>query len=185
MDDDARRWDERYAGLVEVDRRPPEALERWAHLAAQLPTHGRCVDLACGPGAVALWLAERGLHVTALDVSPVAIDVLRSCAERAGVGERIDARVTDLDEGIPGDLRDLELIVCQRFRSPALYPALLERLNPGGLVVVTVLSAVGCERPGAFHAPPGELRAAFTSEHCDIVLEAEGGGLGHLVARRR
>jgi SAM-dependent methyltransferase len=184
--DDGRRWDERHGRTVQVDARPPEAIEHWPDLAALLPQTGRCLDLASGPGAVTLWLAEQGLEVKALDVSTVAIELLRAAARAAGVAERVDARIVDLDDGIPDDVRDVDLVVCQRFRDTALYPTLIERLRSGGIAIVTVLSIVGSTEPGPFHAPQGELLDLVGSdERCEIVRHHEGDGIAHMVVCRR
>ncbi len=142
-----------------------------------LPTSGRCVDIASGTGAVTLWLAQLGCHVTALDVSDVAIGVLEAAANASGLTTRIDARIVDLDGGLPADLVDLDLIVCQRFREPALYEAIVDLLRPGGLAVITVLSGVGVSDPGPFHAAADELPTAFgADERAEILREFEGDG---------
>lgn len=144
-----------------------------------MPTSGRALDLACGTGAQSLWLAERGLDVVALDVSPAAIDLLSQAADTAGLD--IDARVHDTDCGLPADLDDLDVIVCQRFRSVDLYGQLVSRLAEGGVLLLTVLSAVGSEG-GRFHAAAGELIDAF-GRH-DVVHHAEGDGLASIAVRR-
>jgi len=185
VDDDAERWDGRYASAPPVEARSPEVIARWPDLAALLPTNGRCIDVASGPGAITLWLAERGLDVTALDISGVAISQLDAAAAASGWADRVDARTVDLDDGFPDDLGELDLIVCQRFRDPLLYPVMIDRLRSGGLAVVTVLSSVAVDDPGPFHAPSGELRAAFTTDRCEILHHREGDGLAHVVARRR
>ena len=186
MDEDGRRWDERYATTTLVEARPPEAGERWPDLTSSLPTTGRCLDIASGPGAVSLWFARQGLQVTALDASAVAIDLLRTSAAAAGIAERIDARTVDLDDGLPADLGEFDLIVCQRFREPQLYAPIVELLRPGAIAIVTVLSSVGSAHPGPFHAPPGELSAAFgTDDRCDLLHSHEGDGVAHVVVRRR
>lgn len=186
MQDDGPRWDERYAALAPPEPRAPDAVDRWPDLITLLPTSGRSVDIASGPGAVTLWLALRGVHVTALDVSAVAIDRLVAAAATHGVVDRIDARTIDLDQGLPADLIDLDLIVCQRFRDRALYGAMVDRLRPGGLAVITVLSSVGAEQPGRFHAPAGELAEAFGADERDEILhQFEGDGLAHVVVRHR
>jgi hypothetical protein len=78
------------------------------------------------------------------------------------------------------------VIVCQRFRDPALYAPMIDRLHPGGIAIVTVLSTVGSTDPGPFHAPAGELSETFGSdERCEILHSWEGEGVAHLVARRR
>ena len=75
-------WDERYA---EHDRigsgRPNGALVAEV---AELPT-GRVLDVGCGEGADAVWLARQGWQVTALDVSQVALERARRHAADAGV----------------------------------------------------------------------------------------------------
>jgi SAM-dependent methyltransferase len=57
---------------------------------------GRALDLACGEGRNAIWLAERGWQVTAVDYSDVAVEKGRRIAERRGV--EVDFRVGDLLE---------------------------------------------------------------------------------------
>jgi hypothetical protein len=186
MQDDGPRWDERYAALAPPEPRSPDAVDCWPDLITLLPTSGRSVDIASGPGAVTLWLALRGVHVTALDVSAVAIDRLVAAAVTHDVVDRIDARTIDLDQGLHADLVGLDLIVCQRFRDLALYGPMVDRLRPGGLAVITVLSSVGTERPSRFHAAAGELSEAFgADERGEILHQYEGDGLAHVVVRRR
>jgi SAM-dependent methyltransferase len=182
--DDGQRWDARYATITHVVAVAPEAIERWPELTSLLAQRGRCLDVACGPGGVTLWLADRGLDVIALDASGVAIDLLERAAGTAELADRVDARVVDLDDGLPDDVRDLDLIVCQRFHDPALLATMIERLRVGGVAIVTVLSQVGADRPGPYHAIPGELRATFTNEGCEILRDDEGDGVAHIVVRR-
>ena len=151
-----------------------------------LPASGRCLDIASGTGAVSLWFAQQGFEVIALDVSDVAIGRLEAAATAGGLSGRVDARTVDLDQGLPADLDDLDVVVCQRFRDPALYRPIVDRLRSGGLGVVTVLSGVGADDPGPFHATAGELSSAFgADERCEIVHEFEGDGVAHVVVRRR
>jgi SAM-dependent methyltransferase len=186
VDDDRRRWDERYSTTTHVEARPPEVADRWPDLVSSWPTTGRCLDIASGPGSVSLWCAERGLEVTALDTSGVAIGLLRTAAEAGGIADRIDARIVDLDDGLPSDLGEFDLIVCQRFRDVGLYAPIVGLLGHGAVAVVTVLSSVGSADAGPFHAPPGELVAAFGSdERCELLRAHEGDGVAHVVVRRR
>ena len=186
MDDDARRWDERYRDSELAEARPPDALLEHPALLAYVPSEGRALDLACGAGAQSLWLAGAGLRVTALDVSPVAIELTNAAARRAGLDDAIVTRVIDLDAGFPTDLSDLDVVICQRFRHPSLSRAIVENLRPGGLAVVTVLSSVGLSgEPGPFHAPPGELREAFIGADTEILLDVEADGLASVVFTRR
>lgn len=149
-----------------------------------MPPAGRALDVACGTGSVAVWAARQGLDVVALDASPVAVEAVDSLAVANGVGLRIDARVHDLDTGLPDDLGRFDLVVCQRYRDPGLVPALLAHLAPGGVTVLSVLSVVGADRPGRHHAPPGELRAAVDEHRFTVPYECEAGGLATVVVRR-
>jgi len=172
-DADRERWDARHGAADDVVPLPPDALRGREDLA---PTAGRALDVACGRGAVALWLARRGLVVDAVDVSAVGLD--------AGARRAADLPVRwirhDLDAGLPAP-GPYEVVVVQRFRSPPLYPALLAALAPGGLLVVTVLSEVD-EGPGPWRAAPGELQAVFGS--LDVLAHREANGEASLVGRR-
>lgn len=185
MEDDAFRWDERYRERESVAPRAPEAIEQRPELDDLVAHVGRGLDIACGSGAQSLWMARRGLDVVALDVSPVAIEQLNDAAARLGLDDAIDARVVDLDNALPADIDRFDLIICQRFRDPRLYASVIGGLRSGGVAIVTVLSAVGCETPGAFHAAPGELRSAFDTTATELVSHDEGDGLASVAVRRR
>ena len=179
---DGARWDERYrkvaaddAGTVTV-----AAPELFAPFAELFPTSGTAIDVACGLGGGSLWLAERGLSVVGLDVSPVAIEAAAAAAAQRGLAGSCRFEVVDLDQGLlPGP--PVDVVVCHRFRDQAIYPTMAERLAPGGLLAIAVLSEVGAE-PGPFRAEPGELRNAFAD--LDIIAEDEMGGSAYLIARR-
>lgn len=140
--------------------------------------------MACGTGGTAIWAAVAGLSVVALDLSPVAVDATRRLARHHDVEPLVDARVHDLRHGLPPGIGTFDLVVCQRYRDPALWPALVGHLRPGGVLVVTVLSEVGAASPGRFRAPAGELRSAVRSLGVTIVHSAEGGGEATIVAVR-
>ena len=132
---DRRRWDERYATqgpppVSEVE--PPDFLARHADL---FPTAGRALDLACGQGLGAVWLARRGLDVWGFDVSTVAIGQARELTRRTGVGDRCRFDVFDLDDGLPAG-PPVTSILCHKFRDRRLDQAIIERLAPGGLLAI-------------------------------------------------
>lgn len=174
-------WNERYvtAGLHEPI--PPDALgDRLDGVdrCGLVPSQGAALDVACGRGGVAVWLALRGLAVDAVDAAPAGLHLGAQLAGRHGVDVRWYE--ADLDAGLPVPGR-YDVVVCQRFREPALYPALARATAPGGLLVVSVLSEVG-GGPGRFCAAPGELRRAFGA--FEVLLDVEGHGEAALVARR-
>ncbi|MCG5433292.1 class I SAM-dependent methyltransferase [Mycobacterium sp. MYCO198283] len=177
---DRRRWDSRYADrpapAVGAVALPPE----FRPFAAQFPVAGVALDLACGDGLAAVWLARRGLTVLGVDVSPVAIARAAALAQRCGVAQRCRFAAADLDDGLPaGPAADV--IVCHRFRDRRLDAAIVGRLASGGLLAVSACSEVGAA-PGPFRARPGELRRAFASLR--VLAGGEADGAAWLLARR-
>lgn len=149
--------------------------------AGEFPTTGRALDLACGDGRVSVWLATRGMEVTGLDVSPVAVELAEDLARRAGVAGRCRFEVVDLDEGLPPG-PPVDVVVCHLFRDERLDVPVFERLRPGGLLAVAALSEVGGP-PGRHRARAGELRARFG--HLELIDGGEADGTAWLLARRR
>ncbi len=179
---DADRWDARYEGCRTGEPTPPKGYDL-----VDQALEGRVLDVACGLGEQSIWAAKSGFDVVALDASPVAIERLREAADQHRVGERIDARVVDLDHGLPNEIGRFELVICQRFRNRQVYPQLASVTAIGGTMLVTVLSQVGRNdiEIGPFHASPGELLEAFCDLDVDIVAHIEGDGEATLIAHRR
>ena len=191
MHTDRDRWDERWRSAQQdagpVEAAPPDVIAAHPAILRELPASGPALDLACGIGAQSLWMAARGLQVTALDVSPVAIEITTEAARAAGLV--VDATVWDTDAGLPTEARDLAMIVCQRYRAQDLYTEFVDRLRPGGVLILTVLSAVGLAGdPGPFHAPAAELTSAFadarTAGTVDVLVDHEADGQASIVLRR-
>ena len=94
---DIQGWDERYKNAS----RPREDLEApptpLVVRTAKAAPAGDALDLACGAGRNALWLAEHGWRVTAVDGSAAAIDILRTRAQQRGLN--VISRVADLTAG--------------------------------------------------------------------------------------
>lgn len=178
VDADRIRWDRRHVTAGPDRPSPPEAVIR--HL-DWLPIRGRALDIACGRGGVAVWLAIRGLTVDALDISPVALEEGRELSRQHAVDERVTFTHWDLDAGLPG-LGSFDVVICQRFRAPDLYPRLVDALRPGGLLVVSVLSEA-FHGPGAYVAAPNELMDALGGIGLEVLWHDESTGLAHLVAR--
>ncbi|MEV6210051.1 class I SAM-dependent methyltransferase [Kitasatospora sp. NPDC051914] len=130
-------WDDRYGEKERIwSGNPNAALVREA---ADLPP-GRALDLGCGEGADAVWLARQGWQVTAVDISRVALDRAAEHAEEAGVADLIDFRRTDLATGFPEGAYDL--VSAQFLHSAVELPreAILRRaaeaVAPGGVLLV-------------------------------------------------
>lgn len=177
--EDARRWDERWAagGMAPIAEDAPDWLVDHAPM---LPREGTALEIACGRGRAAVWLAARGLQVHAVDVSPVAIELASRLAAAHNIGGACRFEVHDLDDGLPAG-GPVDIVLCNRFRVPELDVALVERLKPGGVLAISALSEVG-GRPGRFRAKQGELVRAFAG--LEVIADAEGDGRAWLLARR-
>lgn len=178
-EEDRLLWDARYAGFDPAadGPAPPPRLAPHEHL---FPTCGTALDLACGRGRAAVWLTVRGLRVWGVDVSPVAVGLARGLAAVTGVADRCTFDVVDLDCGLPGG-PPVDVVLCHMFRDARLDRPIADRLAPGGLLAMVVLSEVDAG-PGPFRARPGELRAAFSD--LDVLVEGERDGEAWLLARR-
>ena len=83
----AEQWDERYRSTDLVWGTPPN---RWVERELADLAPGRALDLACGEGRNALWLAARGWQVSAIDFSAVALDKGRALESRQAPPTRVD-----------------------------------------------------------------------------------------------
>lgn len=109
--------------------------------AAPLPP-GRALDLGCGEGGDALWLAERGWRVTAVDVSATAIARARRTGADMGLAaDAVDWVVADLAGWAPTG--EYELVTASFLQSPVELPRddILRRaaqsVVPGGRLLIT------------------------------------------------
>jgi SAM-dependent methyltransferase len=111
-------WDDRYGSTHRVwsGEPNPQLVDRVTRL-----TPGRALEVGCGEGADAIWLAEQGWDVTALDVSQVALD--KAAAHAADRGLTVTWRRADL-AGWPGEPGAYDLVSAQFMYLP--QPALTE-----------------------------------------------------------
>lgn len=178
---DRELWDKRYEDLGVAPVTPPGVPPpEFAHVADMFPSSGHALELACGRGRGAVWLAGRGLSYWGVDVSPVAVDLARRLLSEYDFADRCRFDVVDLEDGIP-DGPAADVILCYWFHDPRLDEQILDRLAPGGLLAITVQSEVGVG-PGEFRAPPGELREAFGQ--LEVLDEGEANGSAWLLGRR-
>ncbi|NGO43761.1 SAM-dependent methyltransferase [Streptomyces ureilyticus] len=130
-------WDGVYAARpAATDPRPNVRL---TETVTGLPP-GDVLDLGCGEGGDALWLARRGWHVTAVDVSAVAIERLTGLAVSRGLDDRVAAERHDLRESFPDGAFDL---ICAHYLHTPLdldrasvLRAAAHALRPGGRLLV-------------------------------------------------
>ena len=129
----AADWDARYSERdgARWSGRPNGRL--LAEVASLRP--GRALDVGCGEGADAIWLARNGWTVTATDISEVAVTRARKAAELAGAAVewvRGDALRTTFPAG-SFDLVSMQYPALPKAAGEAAVRALLDTVRPGGL----------------------------------------------------
>lgn len=130
-------WEQRYADADRVWSGRVNA--RLAEVAAPL-SPGRALDLGCGEGADAIWLAEHGWQVLAVDVAETALGRAATEARARNMLERIEFQRHDLSESFPDGTFDL--VSAQYLHSPVHLErdAILRRaaasVHPGGVLLV-------------------------------------------------
>ncbi|MFK4066441.1 SAM-dependent methyltransferase [Streptomyces sp. NPDC029674] len=101
---------------------------------------GAALDLGCGAGGDALWLARQGWHVTAVDISATVVERVRERALELGVGDRVTTERHDLADSFPAGRFDL--VSAQYFQTPFALPrsrvlrTAARALRPGGLLLI-------------------------------------------------
>lgn len=129
MSDERKRWNERYAD-EDPSEQPAVVLQEHVE---ELPG-GRALDVATGGGRNALFLAERGYAVDAIDVSEEGLRIARERAEERGLADRIEFVRADVEEyDLPREAYDA--IVVAHYYSLNLVPALKRALAPGGVLL--------------------------------------------------
>jgi ubiquinone/menaquinone biosynthesis C-methylase UbiE len=113
-----------------------------SRLAAGLPAGARVLEVAPGPGYLAVELARTGVQVTGLDISRTFVEIATDNARNAGVS--VDFRVGDVAH-MPFDSGTFDLVVCQaafkNFTLPKSALAEMHRvLRPGGVALIQDMS---------------------------------------------
>jgi tellurite methyltransferase len=196
-------WDAKYRLDPEEPTAEPAGILR--EVLAMLPASGPVLDLACGRGRNAIYLAQCGRHVIAVDWSAVALDSLENAARRKGIPVRRIRRLAD-SSGSPHaglelaqcDLEKIEIpassygaILCIRYLHRQLFPQISRALRPGGLLVYETFTQAQLEYEGgprdlAHLLQPGELRKAFPELEVLFYRELRAGqGIASLVAQKR
>jgi tellurite methyltransferase len=157
-------WDDRYRSRDEPGAPNPLVIETARHR-----PRGRALDLACGTGRNALWLASNGWSVTAVDGSVAAIQKLQLHAGALPV----ETHIADLEKGefaIAESSWDL-ILVCYYLQRD-LFEPLKRGVAPGGTVIAIVHITEGRELPTQHRMRPGELAHYF--EGWEILHSHEG-----------
>ena len=177
---------------------------------------GPVLDLACGRGRNALFLAgqgtgqgagdgaEHGRHVTAVDWSGAALDILEERAKAQNIAvrliQRIDETKTPTRTGIDLLQADLEamalpanrysMILCVRYLQRSLFPQISRALRPGGMLLFETYTRAQLDFSGGPRDPahllnPGELRRVFPELETVFYRELRAGqGIASLAAQK-
>ena len=167
----ADEWDARYSegGQAKWSGRPNGRL--LVEAAGLAP--GRALDVGCGEGADAIWLARSGWTVTAIDISEVALGRARAAAEPAGAAvEWIcgDALQTAFPAG-SFDLVSLQYPALPKAAGEAAVRALLDAVRPGGLLLAV------------YHDLDDEHRQHMKSRGVDPADYVDADDLGQLLGQ--
>jgi SAM-dependent methyltransferase len=136
-------WNERYRQREEILDTPAPLLQDYL---AKTPP-GRALDLACGAGRNAIWLARNEWDVVAVDGASEAIQILRDHEPR------VETHVLDLERGAPLPFPDasFDLVVILYYLHRPLFAEAQRVLKPRGLFVTAVrtrnLNPRYCVRP--------------------------------------
>lgn len=199
-------WEEFHRLLLEDE---PGAVNRYLMSEVADLAPSTALDVGCGSGADALWLAERGWTVTGVDVSAPAIDLAATHARRLGLQRRAAFQRVELPAGFPAGR--WELVSMQFFHSPVAAPGAREdtlrrcarAVAPGGDLLVVSHAGIPSwadRAPGGLALPTAEENLAALElepeEWADVRVEsvltelpgpdgAVGTRLDHIVHLRR
>src|SRR5262245_13477259 len=148
-----------------------------------LPREGRALDVACGSGRHALWLAERGLTTLAVDRDVDAVRGLNDIARERRLPLR--AEVRDLEDGSdPFAGSTFDVIIVVHYLHRPLFPSLVNALVPNGLLIYETFTRAQAARGKPtnpdFLLGPGELLELVRP--LEVLASREGDYDGRMVA---
>lgn len=182
-------WDERYRSGEHTTKEPSPLLSN----AIKSLKPGRALDVACGVGRHAIFLAEHGWQVTAVDSSRAGIEILRQRASEARV--TVHVQVANLESGeFQIEPETYDLICVFYYLQRDLFPPIRAGVKAGGTVVAAIHLNDG--KPNAkpanpaFLLEPGELKQLFADWEITYYREGQSDEGGHhhdtayLIARK-
>lgn len=171
-----QKWNQRYQDKSVSEQQSAAILKLNQSL---LAGKGKALDLACGLGGNAIFLAEQGYQVTALDCSDVALEKLALFAAQKKLS--ITTSLLDL-ENQSIKLNQFDVVVVSYYLQRDLFPHLFKLLKQGGLLFYQTFSAAtetdtGPNNP-SFRLRQGELLSLCESQAVLYYREDQGGCIG-------
>jgi len=184
---DLEKWNQRYAEDSYRKSNPVTLVEDWL---PEIPI-GKALDVACGAGRNALFLAQAGFRVDAIDISPLGLDKAQHSAAQQGL--EINWIEHDFDRSVDFDT-DYDLILVMWYVNLALITRVCDCLAPGGYILcqehlVTNEDVIGPTStdyrvvPGALRAAVSGLELLFYDESIETSPADERVASARLVAR--
>jgi SAM-dependent methyltransferase len=179
---DQASWDERYrsSDALWSGNPNPQLVTEASDLSP-----GTALDVGCGEGADAIWLAERGWRVSAVDFSTVALE--RGAARARAAGAEVAQRITwihaDLTDWIPPagsfDLVSSQFMHLPKEQREPLYRRLAEAVAPGGTLLIVghhpsdMLTSIPRPAVREFFFTGDEVAASLDPNSWEIIVNAE------------
>jgi SAM-dependent methyltransferase len=181
------QWDERFRSGDHVTTEPDPFLASLENYSAIFPQSRRALDVACGAGRNAAWLAEHGWSVTACDFSLQGLRRARAFAEERNV--KLSLFCQDL-ETVLLPPNQFDLVICFYYLQRKLFPSLRATLRPGGLIVYKTYTTEQLQFSGGPRHPmhllqPQELLESFRGFRVLFYQETvQARGIAQLIAHK-
>lgn len=174
-EEDRKVWNQRYLDGAYSDRTyPSEILQSWLHLIPN--TRRRALDVACGTGRNARFLAESGFEsVLGVDISDIAIQKALSFDSTKNLP--VNYQLHDLDQGL-SKFGKFDFIAMIRFVDRGLIAAMDQSLNEGGCVLLELhmkyegQQQLAGPRTNRYRVEAGEVQQLIS--HLEILRDFEG-----------
>lgn len=180
IDDVEKKWNNIYSTQdqtkSQLEIKAANVLQEHAFL---LPKSGLALDLACGLGANAIFLANHGLDCHAWDISQTAIEKLQAYCSKNKIS--IKTEVRDIEQQPPA-ANSFDVISVSYYLERAIVKDIIAALKPSGLLfyqtfISEKVSATGPSNP-QYRLQPNELLALFSPLH--VLAFQEHGTVGNV-----
>ncbi len=188
MNKEQQTWDQRWQ---DKDFSDGWQVDSWLAAQQQFLEQGTALDVACGRGRNALYLAKQGYQVTAIDYSQVALQQLQDQATKRQLQLSTIQVDLELAPDLPAD--QFDLVINFYYLHRPLLPALQNLVKPGGLMIMRTFSNAGdfepCRLKPEMVLAKDELKAIFNGWQIlayeeGIEASKKGGSLVGIVARK-